>query len=492
MAKNRGPGPAQRLLVWFLTALMTLSVPARALASVWDEPDDDCHIGSRLVEPGMDPLPWPGCYDTPVETAAPRYPASINVDDTPINLAPEEPAPYMQNGRVLVPLRAVAEALGATVTWDPVWEVATVRKGDRYVLAYPGMNVLTINGWTYETEVPTTNEQGRLFVPVRYVAEGLGVSVLWNGATTTATITSAPLILALDRLIDKIFAFIDRFKNCNGKVCVDQKTTLVDTTPAEWEAVQAEIDAANQILQTAHNQGKNVFADDEGNLYVTHGSAAAVSMVPAAAVAGASTAGFAEGLGAAGLEIGGFGAAALAVPAAIIAVFTVNPSTAGMSEADEKAAVEASKAKIREAEKAQEDGGFNKDQYGMCHLKPGDVLVKLWPSQGPFFTDEKTAIAAKWVSSVLSGVLQVPPYPEFNGFRQEAKVYTVLVTMFVPCGKATANPVVNVPGSGPINAGVGGGLQYVILDWRTTLLEVDTKKLTDWLVRDWGPYSVGK
>jgi len=91
-------------------------------------------------------------------------------------------APFISDGRTMVPLRVVAEALGAEVDWIGETRTATI-VGNGVSLALP-LDVPLPNNMGTPTSVG-----GRTFVPLAYVAEMLGATVGWDGATQTVTIT---------------------------------------------------------------------------------------------------------------------------------------------------------------------------------------------------------------------------------------------------------------------------------------------------------------
>lgn len=99
--------------------------------------------------------------------------------------------PIIEDGRTLVPLRAIFEAMGATVTWDDTTSTAIGVKGDTTVILPVGSTEPTINGAMYKLEVPGRIIKGRTLAPLRFVGEAFGGTVTWDGATNKITITTA-------------------------------------------------------------------------------------------------------------------------------------------------------------------------------------------------------------------------------------------------------------------------------------------------------------
>ena len=88
-----------------------------------------------------------------------------------------------------LPLRAVSEAFGATVGWDDPSNTVTIMMGQRIVSMTIGSKTMYINGTPVQmnTAPEITNE--RTFVPVRYLANALGISKIdWNEASQTVTL----------------------------------------------------------------------------------------------------------------------------------------------------------------------------------------------------------------------------------------------------------------------------------------------------------------
>lgn len=101
----------------------------------------------------------------------------------------DQPA-IIQNGRTLVPVRGVFESLGATVDWEAETETVTGEKGNTNVKLQIGSNIAVVNGKNITLDVAANILNGRTLVPLRFVSEALGAKVGWDGSTYTATITS--------------------------------------------------------------------------------------------------------------------------------------------------------------------------------------------------------------------------------------------------------------------------------------------------------------
>jgi len=126
-------------------------------------------------------------FAVPVFAADPTV--SVVIDGQAVTFADQ--APIIDSGRTLVPLRAIFEAMGATVTWDAATSTATGVKGDTTVVVVVGSVSPTINGAAKTIDVPAKIVNSRTMAPLRFVCEAFGGTVAWDGATYTASVVSA-------------------------------------------------------------------------------------------------------------------------------------------------------------------------------------------------------------------------------------------------------------------------------------------------------------
>ena len=99
--------------------------------------------------------------------------------------------PMLINSRTMVPMRAIFEALQATVYWSEFNEtvVAVSTYGDRITIPI-GSTTVSINDLPYDIDSPAVLVNDRTLVPLRFVSEALDCKVEWDDATYTVNISS--------------------------------------------------------------------------------------------------------------------------------------------------------------------------------------------------------------------------------------------------------------------------------------------------------------
>lgn len=100
-----------------------------------------------------------------------------------------KPAPQIIGGKTLVPLRAVADAFGAVVSWDADSKTASIILRDKTILITLDKDTAMINGNPAPIGSKAILLVGRVMVPFRFIAEALGAKVDYNGETKTITLS---------------------------------------------------------------------------------------------------------------------------------------------------------------------------------------------------------------------------------------------------------------------------------------------------------------
>lgn len=105
----------------------------------------------------------------------------VNVDNEAVIY---DAAPVIRNDRTLGPIRIITEALGGKVDWNGATKEVTLSINDKEIK-------MTIGKTLEKYGVAPVIIDGRTFVPVRFVADELGANVVWDDATKIVTIKTA-------------------------------------------------------------------------------------------------------------------------------------------------------------------------------------------------------------------------------------------------------------------------------------------------------------
>lgn len=176
-----------------------------------------------------------------------------------IKLAADQ-APIEKEGRVLLPLRAIFEALDATVDWNAKTGVITAKKGSTTVTLKTGSKSATLNNQKVTLDVPAQEVNGRTLVPVRFVSTALGADVEWRASTRSVHVSHSdtsepselsPVAYVTPRIISQYGDGRDlnvSFSKSNNEAMVSQYRVLVvktSRTGAFGETTARQVSSAN-------------------------------------------------------------------------------------------------------------------------------------------------------------------------------------------------------------------------------------------------------
>lgn len=121
----------------------------------------------------------------PTAVAAQAVTISLNGErlETPVE-------PRLSQGRILVPARAVFEKVGASVRWDERLRRVEIATPGRRVLLPLGSDWAQVNDRFIALDVPAGIIDGRTLVPLRFVAETIGAGVHWRPDDGTVLLTT--------------------------------------------------------------------------------------------------------------------------------------------------------------------------------------------------------------------------------------------------------------------------------------------------------------
>lgn len=113
---------------------------------------------------------------------------SVSVDGTEVAF---DQSPIVRGGVVYAPLRAIAEQLGAAVSWDEAAQKVTVQMDGRTIDLTVDMQEMYVDGVMHWLPAPVILKGDRTLVPLQVLTDGFGLPAEWDSTAQTITITTA-------------------------------------------------------------------------------------------------------------------------------------------------------------------------------------------------------------------------------------------------------------------------------------------------------------
>ncbi|MGB9792606.1 MAG: copper amine oxidase N-terminal domain-containing protein [Thermacetogeniaceae bacterium] len=112
----------------------------------------------------------------------------VTVNGKQVTFPDQQPYLDAALGRVFIPVRFVSEALGAKVDWDQAKQTVTITSNTAIIKIKIGSAQVEVTGIYKNLDAPARVENGRTMVPLRFVSEALGKDVVWHQDTMTVEI----------------------------------------------------------------------------------------------------------------------------------------------------------------------------------------------------------------------------------------------------------------------------------------------------------------
>lgn len=123
----------------------------------------------------------------------------VYMDGVPVVFDDNTGYPFISaENRTLVPLRVTMEAFGATVRWDAETRTALVTKNETTVAVKIGENRIFRNGTEIPNDAAAVIVNGRTYLPIRAVLEALDATVGWNGSVLVTSPGAGTLIYEIE------------------------------------------------------------------------------------------------------------------------------------------------------------------------------------------------------------------------------------------------------------------------------------------------------
>lgn len=120
-----------------------------------------------------------------------NIPVLIRKDGNRIEFPDQQPV-IVNPGRTMIPVRSVAEATGASVSWDGDRNMVVVEKNNHRLLLWLGYQDYYLDGHYGKSDVKPYGLNGRTMVPIRLIAETMGfkVETTWEDGVFVINLSS--------------------------------------------------------------------------------------------------------------------------------------------------------------------------------------------------------------------------------------------------------------------------------------------------------------
>ena len=182
------------ILLFAMVLTLTFTLSYDMFAQLNYANTDTCSVGNELASqeiPSTSASSIPLASETPdlKPNTTQREEGEIVVvlDGSPIVF---DVKPYVVEGTTLVPVRAIFEALGATVEWDEKTKTVISQMADKTVKLSIDSRTMYVNDKAVTLTYPAVIINGRTLVPVRAISEAFGCIVGWDGKFLQVSIVS--------------------------------------------------------------------------------------------------------------------------------------------------------------------------------------------------------------------------------------------------------------------------------------------------------------
>lgn len=191
----------------------------------------------------------------PTYASAPNDAIQLIVDHKNITELSE---PVIENGRVLVPIKFVSDAIGAEVTWDGDERTVLVKKGDKELLLWIGSRLIQYGDRGYGvSDVAPKIINDRTYVPLRVVSNALSIGITWDGDTRSVYVDSSEAS-DIEAFYDTSFVSLEAHDTITGETEItvsipsgldvaENKLLLLDPDTAKGFVVARDYGTVNQI-----------------------------------------------------------------------------------------------------------------------------------------------------------------------------------------------------------------------------------------------------
>ncbi len=119
---------------------------------------------------------------------------SVYLNEKAIDFPTTDARPQIINNRTYVPVRKTCEALGLEIDWNSKTETMTLTRDGVTIAHTMRSSVVYVNGEAVQFDTPSINANNRILMPIRMIAESIGATVTWDDPTRSVHITTTATV----------------------------------------------------------------------------------------------------------------------------------------------------------------------------------------------------------------------------------------------------------------------------------------------------------
>lgn len=128
----------------------------------------------------------------------------VYLNNKAITFAANDAQPQIFQNRTYVPIRTTCDALGLTIDWNSKTETLTFTREGVTIAHTMRSKIVYINGVKQTFDTASINKNNRTLMPIRMLAESIGATVTWDNDTRSVHITTQTLQLTITQATQTI------------------------------------------------------------------------------------------------------------------------------------------------------------------------------------------------------------------------------------------------------------------------------------------------
>ena len=219
--------------------------------------------------------------------------ASMSVNGVQQSIDAQGTQPVISEGRTLLPIRSIIEAFGGSVAWEPSTSKLTVTLKKKSLELWLGKSQAALNGAAIaidsaNSKVVPIVVNGRTMLPLRFVAQAMGLDVQYDDGTKKITLQEAApawTILTMDS---------GGSVGSNSSITVDSNEKVhisyIDSTNRKLKYMtNASGEWITWVIDSASNYATSIAVDANGKCHIVYDDSGDLKYATNAASAGGLT-----------------------------------------------------------------------------------------------------------------------------------------------------------------------------------------------------------